>query len=151
MERAIFSEADLHIHSNASDGQLNHEEIVMRASELGLAVIAVTDHETIEESTRAYHFAKEHPELGVEAIIGLEHPTDKGHLIILFKNPQQALSSKNLPRRLTSAICQAREYEALVIIPHPGLKFVGIDPFLPAAASIAYSTGQAFFFQFFTH
>jgi len=41
MERAIFSEADLHIHSNASDGQLNHEEIVMRASELGLAVIAV--------------------------------------------------------------------------------------------------------------
>jgi 3',5'-nucleoside bisphosphate phosphatase len=39
---------DLHIHSTASDGTLTPEEIVARACRLGLAAIAITDHDTVE-------------------------------------------------------------------------------------------------------
>ncbi len=39
---------DLHIHSTASDGTLTPEEIVARACRLGLAAIAITDHDTVD-------------------------------------------------------------------------------------------------------
>jgi predicted metal-dependent phosphoesterase TrpH len=38
---------DLHIHSTASDGTLTPAQIVTRASRLGLAAIALTDHDTV--------------------------------------------------------------------------------------------------------
>jgi 3',5'-nucleoside bisphosphate phosphatase len=39
---------DLHIHSTASDGTLTPGEIVARACRLGLAAIALTDHDTVD-------------------------------------------------------------------------------------------------------
>ena len=39
---------DLHIHSTASDGTLTPSEIVTRARKLGLAAIAITDHDTVD-------------------------------------------------------------------------------------------------------
>ena len=39
---------DLHIHSTASDGTLTPEEIIARACRLGLAAIAITDHDTVD-------------------------------------------------------------------------------------------------------
>jgi predicted metal-dependent phosphoesterase TrpH len=39
---------DLHIHSSASDGTLTPAEIVARARRLGLAAIAITDHDTLD-------------------------------------------------------------------------------------------------------
>jgi predicted metal-dependent phosphoesterase TrpH len=38
---------DLHIHSTASDGTLTPAEIVARARKIGLAAIALTDHDTV--------------------------------------------------------------------------------------------------------
>ena len=38
---------DLHAHTTASDGSLSPTELVARASELGLAALAVTDHDTL--------------------------------------------------------------------------------------------------------
>ena len=38
---------DLHIHSTASDGSLTPTEVVKEAEELGLAAIALTDHDTV--------------------------------------------------------------------------------------------------------
>ena len=38
---------DLHIHSTASDGTLTPVQIVTRACQLGLAAIAITDHDTV--------------------------------------------------------------------------------------------------------
>ncbi len=40
--------ADLHVHTTASDGTDGPEEVVLRAKELGLKAIAVTDHDTVE-------------------------------------------------------------------------------------------------------
>jgi hypothetical protein len=39
---------DLHIHSTASDGTLTPLEIAARASQIGLAAFAITDHDTVD-------------------------------------------------------------------------------------------------------
>jgi hypothetical protein len=45
--------ADLHLHTFFSDGTFTPEELVERASKLGLSAIALTDHDTVEGCTRA--------------------------------------------------------------------------------------------------
>lgn len=45
--------ADLHLHSNFSDGTYTPEQVVMQARLHGLSVIALTDHDTIEGCDRA--------------------------------------------------------------------------------------------------
>jgi hypothetical protein len=44
--------ADLHLHTNFSDGTYTPEELAGRARELGLAAIALTDHDTVEGCAR---------------------------------------------------------------------------------------------------
>jgi 3',5'-nucleoside bisphosphate phosphatase len=47
---------DLHTHSNRSDGSLTPAELVARASDAGVEVLALTDHDTVaglEEATRS--------------------------------------------------------------------------------------------------
>ena len=45
--------ADLHLHTFYSDGTFTPEELVERASTLGFAAIALTDHDTVEGCERA--------------------------------------------------------------------------------------------------
>lgn len=48
--------ADLHTHSTASDGQYSPEDLVRRAKERGLEILALTDHDTlagVEAAARA--------------------------------------------------------------------------------------------------
>jgi predicted metal-dependent phosphoesterase TrpH len=45
--------ADLHLHTLFSDGTFTPEELVERASKLGFAAIALTDHDTVEGCERA--------------------------------------------------------------------------------------------------
>lgn len=46
MENKVI--ADLHTHTVNSDGTYTVEELVKKASEKGLKVLAVTDHDTID-------------------------------------------------------------------------------------------------------
>ncbi|MHB8156296.1 MAG: PHP domain-containing protein [Desulfocucumaceae bacterium] len=41
-------QADLHVHTTASDGTDSPEEVVARAAAIGLAALAVADHDTLE-------------------------------------------------------------------------------------------------------
>lgn len=43
-----MSKVDLHIHSNSSDGDYSVDEIMAQAESLGLEVISITDHDTID-------------------------------------------------------------------------------------------------------
>ena len=45
--------ADLHLHTNFSDGTFTPEELVLHAQKNGLACIALTDHDTVEGCARA--------------------------------------------------------------------------------------------------
>jgi predicted metal-dependent phosphoesterase TrpH len=68
------SKVDLHLHTTASDGKYAPSEIIRRAGLLGLKVIAITDHDTVEGIPEALEAAKDYPELRV--IPGVELSTD---------------------------------------------------------------------------
>ena len=65
---------DLHVHSNASDGKFSPAEIVRKSAELGLTVIALTDHDTVDGVPPALEAAKAFP--GLRVIPGVEISTD---------------------------------------------------------------------------
>jgi predicted metal-dependent phosphoesterase TrpH len=61
--------ADLHLHTNFSDGTYTPEELAAQAAKQKLAAIALTDHDTVEGCERAASACKA---LGVEFISGTE-------------------------------------------------------------------------------
>ena len=66
--------ADLHLHTTASDGRLEPEELVHLAVRAGLDVIAITDHDSIDGITPALAAASDYTSLTV--IPGVELSTD---------------------------------------------------------------------------
>jgi predicted metal-dependent phosphoesterase TrpH len=60
---------DLHIHTNASDGLLSPSEVKDHALALGLAAIAVTDHDTVDGFIAANALISDEP---IEVIPGVE-------------------------------------------------------------------------------
>jgi predicted metal-dependent phosphoesterase TrpH len=74
---------DLHLHSTASDGRLSPEDVVRTAAKLGLAVISITDHDSVDGIAPALKAAENHPPLQV--IPGVECSTDvpRGEVHIL--------------------------------------------------------------------
>jgi predicted metal-dependent phosphoesterase TrpH len=75
--------ADLHIHTTFSDGWPGPVEVVRRGWRLGLDVIAVTDHDTIEGALWAADYAGRLG-AGPEVIVGEEVSTRQGHVVGLF-------------------------------------------------------------------
>lgn len=74
--------ADLHIHSIYSpDATTTVRAILKQAADVGLDVIAVTDHDEFRGSLEAVELA---PKFGLEAIPGAEVSTKDGHLVALF-------------------------------------------------------------------
>jgi hypothetical protein len=65
--------ADLHIHSNASDGRMTPGEIVKQARSAGLSAIALTDHDTVDGIQDAIRAAGSP---GPEVIPGIELNTN---------------------------------------------------------------------------
>ena len=75
--------ADLHLHTTASDGRLSPQEVVRKAARLGLEVIAITDHDTVEGVAPALEEARNFAELlvipGVE--INTDMPRGEAHVL----------------------------------------------------------------------
>ncbi len=63
---------DLHIHTTASDGTLTPGELVREAARLGLAAVAITDHDTAAGYLAA---AAEGEKYGLEVVPGIEIST----------------------------------------------------------------------------
>jgi len=74
--------ADLHMHTTASDGWPAPHQLVDQARRVGLDVIAVTDHDTIEGALRAADYAARRA--GVDVIVGEEVSSRNGHIVGLF-------------------------------------------------------------------
>ena len=122
-----WSKADLHIHSDHSDGLASVPEIMDYVHEkTDLSVIAITDHNTLEGA----RFAKSLESLyDFEVIVGEEVSSSAGHIIGLF------LSEEIHPGMSASdTIAAIREQGGVAVIPHPfanrafgpfGLKSVG--------------------------
>ena len=73
---------DLHVHTRASDGQYSPAEIIQKASEKNISVIAITDHDTVSGNEEAGVAAKE---AGITFVPGVElsinFPTGEFHLL----------------------------------------------------------------------
>ena len=66
------SEIDLHIHSSASDGQYTSAQLMLLAQEVGLSVVALTDHDTTAGLAEAKQAAQT---VGIRLISGIELDT----------------------------------------------------------------------------
>lgn len=66
--------ADLHLHTTASDGRLAPEEIVRLAVQLGVNVISITDHDSVDGIAPALVAVNEFPSLTI--VPGIEIDTD---------------------------------------------------------------------------
>ncbi len=82
----MTSKIDLHIHTTASDGRFSPEEIVRKSAQIGLTIIAICDHDTINgiapalEAARAFQQLKILP--GVE--ISTFSPGNEVHMLGYF-------------------------------------------------------------------
>ena len=78
--RALAS-ADLHMHTTLSDGACTPAEVARILAASGLAVAAVTDHDTVEGALRVREALCGR---GPEIVIGSEVSTADGHVLALF-------------------------------------------------------------------
>jgi predicted metal-dependent phosphoesterase TrpH len=109
--RTVTSKVDLHIHTTASDGRLTPEEVVQRSAELGLAYIAITDHDTVSGIERALQANTAFPSMTV--IPGLEintdTPTGEVHILGYFIDYKNAELGSSLNKLRHSRETRARK------------------------------------------
>ncbi len=68
-----MKKADLHLHTNRSDGQFSVEDLIKLAKSAELDIISITDHDTIDSIEEAIEIGKFY---GIEVIPGLEISTE---------------------------------------------------------------------------
>lgn len=118
--------ADLHIHTIYSyDGTAPVAAVLNRAREVGLNVIAITDHDEIKGSLKAFDLA---PKFGIEVIPGIEITTAEGDLLALFVTER---IEPNLS--LIGTIMKVGEAGGVCIAPHPMARGMGMKSLSRAA------------------
>ena len=92
--------AELHCHTSYSfkDGASSAAELLLRARDLGLAALAVTDHDNL---CGAMEFAQAAKTAGIKPIIGVELTLTSGHHVTLLA--ENAAGYRNICRLTTRA------------------------------------------------
>ena len=92
--------AELHAHTNFSflDGASHPEETAERASTIGLAALAVTDHEGVYGAVRLARAARAH---GLKSIVGMEATLAGGAHVVLLARDREGYA--NIGRLSTEA------------------------------------------------
>lgn len=102
---------EFHIHSRYSyDGILDPEWILRRASTLGMNVLSITDHESIEGSLKALEVAERY---NMEVWPGMEIATNAGDIIGI------GLKEEVRSRDWEEVMRDIRRQGGIVILPHP--------------------------------
>jgi predicted metal-dependent phosphoesterase TrpH len=112
--------ADLHMHTIYSfDGTAPVRAVLERAKQVGLDVIAITDHDEIRGALKALTLATMY---GLEVIPGMEVTTSEGDLLALKVTEK---IQRGLP--LVDTILQVRERGGFCIAPHPMASGLGMN------------------------
>ena len=112
MADSKFGRADLHMHTDASDGVPTVRELLDHvATNTTLDVIAITDHDRIDASQWAYEHSDEYP---FDIILGTEVSSRQGHVLGLW------VTSK-IPTQLSLAetVQAIHEQGGIAILAHP--------------------------------
>ena len=112
---------DLHTHSLASDGTQTPDELVRAAADVGLHVVAITDHDTTAGWAEAETTARE---VGIELVRGMEISTKHHHrgvhlLAYLFDPTHPGLQAE------LARIVGGRDSRAPAMV--EALRFAGIE------------------------
>ena len=117
-DKPRLGQADVHIHSIASDGTACAAEILDHVERYtDLDVIAIADHERIEAAVECQRLARERCSR-VEVVVAEEVTTRSGHLLGVFL---QARLRRNLG--LETTVAEIHEQGGLAIVPHPFSSF----------------------------
>ena len=101
---------DLHCHTTFSDGSTNYKDILNFAKKIGLDYIAITDHDTLEETDNIISYGNK---IGINVIKGVEvscrNPYTKRrvHLLCYMPKNEQVLAdyiSKTLEKRTNAGL-----------------------------------------------
>ena len=110
LEPELF--ADFHVHTSYSkDCAMAVEEVLERAAEVGLDVLAVTDHNEIAGALEAQALAERY---GVRVIVGEEVKTCEGEVIGLFLKERIAPGMT-----FAESIAEIKRQGGVVYVPHP--------------------------------
>ncbi len=91
---------DLHIHTICSDGVLTPKEVIDKAKENGVSVIAIADHDTVDAYTlELFNYAESQ---GIKLIPAVEISTKKGNLGFHVLGYNIDLNNEALLKRLNS-------------------------------------------------
>ncbi|MGB8644092.1 MAG: CehA/McbA family metallohydrolase [Anaerolineae bacterium] len=109
-----MGKADIHIHSDYSDGMATVEEILEYVEhQTDLDLIALTDHDMFDGADKARELAAQR-NYRFAVITGMEVTTIEGHLLALgIDKPVKSLQP------LDRTIAQIHEQGGIVIVPHP--------------------------------
>lgn len=110
--------ADLHMHTTCSDGRPTPEELAERLLATCLAVVAVTDHDTIEGALRVEAALAGG---GPEVVIGSEVSSADGHVLALFVE-------RDVPPRRSAGwtIAAIHDQGGLAVAAHPYSALLGV-------------------------
>lgn len=109
-----MGKADLHIHSEYSDGMATVQEILEHVEyETDLDLISITDHDMFDGSEAARNLAARR-NYRFHIVTGIEVTTIEGHLLALgIERPVRSLQP------LARTIAQIHEQGGICIVPHP--------------------------------
>ncbi|WP_017445634.1 PHP domain-containing protein [Gayadomonas joobiniege] len=103
---------DLHSHTFCSDGELSPEELVLRAANKDVQVLAITDHDCIDALIPAADAIKKH-KLALQLINGVEISTRwhgfEIHILGLNIAPDNAALTEALQQQIASRETRARK------------------------------------------
>jgi predicted metal-dependent phosphoesterase TrpH len=104
--------ADLHVHTEYSfDGTASVFAVLQHVKQVGLDIIAITDHDEIDGALEAMELA---PEVGIGVIPGIEISTADGDLLAL--NVTQKIERD---RSLIETLTKVGKLGGICIAPHP--------------------------------
>lgn len=112
--------ADIHLHTNYSyDGTASVPDVLRRAKQIGLDVIAITDHDEIAGALEAVQLASLY---GIEVIPGIEITTAEGDLLAYFINQKVDAGLS-----LIDTVLKVRELGGVCVVAHPMSRGFGMN------------------------
>ena len=107
----MVGRADLHVHTTVSDGEATPAEVAELLARSDLAVVAVTDHDSVEGALRVRELLAGQ---GPDVVVGTEVSTAEGHLLAIFVD-------RDVPRGLDArrTVEIIHERGGLAIAAHP--------------------------------